>query len=339
MLCASAPLWCCSSIVLLLASFLLCGATTAAPGALVADAPSVIVVVGAAGEAEFGTNFVQQAAAWSRACEAAGAVVTQIGFDAEGGAGDRERLKAQLASEPAEGPRPLWLVLIGHGTWDDREARFNLRGPDVSAADVAAWLQPLRRPVAVINTSSSSAPFLKALAGTNRVVITATRSGVEQNVTRFGLPFAEALVDPAADLDRDGQVSLLEAFLLASRKVGEFYETAGRLATEHALLEDTGDGLGTPADWFRGVRATKRARDGARLDGTLAQSWVLVRSPQEQALSPGARIRRDALERDLEALRMRKASMSAETYYRSLEPLLLELARLYEQPGDIQTPP
>ncbi|MBN8248317.1 MAG: hypothetical protein J0L84_12860 [Verrucomicrobia bacterium] len=291
----------------------------------------MILVVGAAGEAEFGTNFVRQAEAWTRAGESAGATVTQIGLGDPSGTGDRERLQALLASEPPESPRPLWLVLIGHGTWDDKEARFNLRGPDISATDLNAWLQPIRRPVAVINTASASAPFLKVLAATNRVVIAATRSGVEQNVTRFGLPFAEALQDPSADLDRDGQVSLLEAFLLASRQVSEFYETRGRLATEHALLEDTGDGLGTPADWFRGVRATKRARDGARLDGTLAQSWVLVRSAGEQALSPEDRIRRDALERDIEALRARKASLDADAYYRSLELLLLDLAGVYER--------
>lgn len=323
-------------VVLFLLSCVPGAAGAAAP---ISDAPAVILVVGAAGEAEFGTNFVQQAEAWIRAGESAGATVTRIGLGEPSGTGDRERLQSLLASEPPESPHPLWLVLIGHGTWDDKEARFNLRGPDVSATEIQSWLQPLRRPVAVINTASASAPFLKALAATNRVVITATRSGAEQNVTRFGLPFAEALQDPSADLDRDGQVSLLEAFLLASRQVAEFYETRGRLATEHALLEDTGDGLGTPADWFRGVRATKQARDGARLDGALAHSWVLVRSADEKAMAAEDRIRRDALERDIEALRARKASLESEAYYQSLESLLLDLARVYERSSGSGKPP
>jgi len=334
-LCASAVKKTLRCLPLFLLPLLLWGVAQSAPAP---DAPSVVLVVGAAGDEEYGTDFVQQADLWGRACEAAGAPLTRIGLDPGDDSPDRERLKSHLASEPADSARPLWLVLIGHGTWDDREARFNLRGPDFSAAELNEWLQPLRRPLAVINTASSSAPFLKALAGTNRVVIAATRSGVEQNVTRFGLPFVKALQDPAADLDRDGQVSLLEAFLLASRHVGEFYETAGRLATEHALLEDTGDGLGTPADWFRGLRATKRAKDGAQLDGTLAQAWVLVRSPQEQALSPEVRIRRDQIERELEALRDRKASMGSDAYYRNLETLLLELARLYESPKSADNP-
>ena len=154
----------------------------------------------------------------------------------------------------------MWLVLIGHGTFDGKEARFNLRGPDVSADELALWLKPFRRPLAVIDTASCSAPFLNLLSATNRVIITATRSGNEQNFTRFGQYLAQALTDPEANLDKDGQVSLLEAFLTASHQAAEFYKLQGRLVTEHALLDDNGDGLGTPADWFRGLRAIKRPK-------------------------------------------------------------------------------
>ena len=301
--------------------------------AAVADAPSVIIVVGAAGEPEYGTNHLQQAALWIRAAESAGVAAVTLGVGTDSGKTDRELLQAQLAAEPAEGPGELWLVLIGHGTFDGREARFNLRGPDLSASELAGWMKPVRRSVAVINTASCSAPFLNALSGTNRVVITATRSGVEQNATRFGLPLAKALSDPAADLDHDGQTSLLEAFLAASRGAAEFYQTAGRLATEHALLDDNGDGLGTPADWFRGVRATKQARDGASLDSARAGRMALIRSSEEQALPAAVRAHRDELEARVEGLRARKSTLPLEEYYRSLEALLLELARVYE-PGD-----
>src|SRR4029077_12153134 len=133
------------------------------------------------------------------------------------------------------------------------------------------------------------------LSGTNRVVITATRSGNELNFTRFGEYFAKALADSRSDLDKDGQVSLLEAFLMASRHVTEFYKTEGRLMTEHALIDDNGDGQGTPADWFRGVRATKKARDGASLDGARANQVHLVLSQGELAVSADVRARRDAL--------------------------------------------
>ena len=104
-------------------------------------------------------------------------------------------------------------MLIGHGTFDGREAKFNLRGPDVTDVELADWLLPFKRPVVVINCASASGPFINRLSGANRVVVTATKSGNEINFARFGQYIAEAIADPRADLDKDGQVSLLEAFL------------------------------------------------------------------------------------------------------------------------------
>ncbi|MEO5959333.1 MAG: hypothetical protein ABIR80_09465, partial [Opitutaceae bacterium] len=110
----------------------------------------------------------------------------------------------------------------------------------------------------------------------------------------------------------------------------EFYKTEGRLATEHALIDDNGDGLGTPSDWFRVVRATKRAKDGAAPDGPRAHQFTLVRSAAEQQLSTELRARRDKLELQIAELRDAKPKMKEEPYYRELEKLLLELAALYE---------
>jgi hypothetical protein len=150
------------------------------------------------------------------------------------------------------------------------------------------------------------------------------------NYARFGKYFADAVADAKSDLDKDGQVSLLEAFLSAAHRTTEFYKTEGRLATEHALIDDNGDGLGTPAEWFRGVRATKRARDGAALDGARAQQFTLLRSAAEQQLSPEMRARRDQLELQIADLRDAKAKMAEDAYFRELEKLLLELAALYD---------
>ena len=161
------------------------------------------------------------------------------------------------------------------------------------------------------------------------MIVTATRSGYEANATRFGGYLAQAMADPAADLDKDGQTSLLEAFLLASREVAQFYKEAGRLATEHALLDDNGDGLGTPADWFQGVRAVKTAAAGKAVDGVRAHQFHLVRSATEQELSPDARSRRDELEAQLSALRARKATLPVDEYYQQLEVILVQIARLY----------
>lgn len=295
-----------------------------------AERPTVIVVAGNPGESEFATDFAQQLQAWAAVSAQAGARHVVIGSESAPSTPDRDRLADALAREEKQGAAELWLVLVGHGTFDGREAKFNLRGPDVSAAELADWLKPFRRPLAVIDTASSSAPFLAKLAAPGRVIVTATRSGYEQNYARFGKFLAEALPDVASDLDKDGQISLLEAFLSASHRTSEFYKTAGRLATEHALIDDNGDGLGTPADWFRGVRATKQAKDGAVADGPRAHQFHLVRSPAEQQLSPAARARRDALELELARLRERKSTMPSAAYWAEVERRLLELAKLYE---------
>lgn len=292
---------------------------------------TVILVVGAPGEAEFGSNFVQQVKFWDDIGNRAVARVIRIGGDATNALDDRELLKRTLTAEPVEGSDPLWLVLIGHGTFDGKEARFNLRGPDVSNVELAEWLKPSKRPLAVINCASASAPFLKSLSATNRVVITATRSGSEMNFTRLGEHLAKAIVNPDSDLDKDGQVSLLEAFLVGSRNVSEFYKTEGRLETEHALIDDNGDGLGTPADWFRGVRATKKSRGGAMPDGMRANQFSLLFSPDEKALPPEVRTQRNALELQVDQLRESKATLPEDEYYQKLEALFLELARLQEQ--------
>lgn len=295
------------------------------------DRPTVIVLSGAQGDPAFASDFDLQLRAWTEISSKAEARHMAIGTEPESGRTDRERLQQLLASEPREGAGGLWLVLIGHGTFDGREAKFNLRGPDISADDLAGWLKPFRRPLAVILTSSASAPFMAKLSAPGRIIVTATRSGYEQNYARFGRYLAEALPDPRSDLDKDGQISLLEAFLGASHRTTEFYRTDGRLATEHPLIDDNGDGLGTPADWFKGVRAVKRSREGVLPDGARAHQFHLVRSQAEQELSPDVRARRDELEIEVARLREAKPGMPEEDYLRQLERLMLELAALYDR--------
>jgi hypothetical protein len=291
--------------------------------------PTVVLVLGAPGQEEFQTNFLRQAELWTRVCEQAQATIVRIGLDTNSTTPDCERMKQTLANEPKEGREAVWVVLVGHGTFDGKEARFNLRGPDVTATAFAEWLKPFHRPVVFIDTSAASAPFLNKLSATNRVIITATRSGSEQNFTRFGSFLAEALTDRQSDLDKDGQVSLLEAFLTASARVSEFYRTEGRLATEHALLDDDGDGRGTPADWFRGIRPTKKPQGNASVDGARAHQLHLVLSQAEQAILPDVRAKRDALELEIGRLRENKSQHPNEKYYDELENILLRLANTY----------
>ncbi|HEX7448061.1 MAG TPA: hypothetical protein VF306_10980 [Pirellulales bacterium] len=294
-----------------------------------ADRPVVVVVVGAAGSEEYGKPFRQWAERWQAAAERAGAAFDSIGLDDDAGE-DGQRLRQRLTDEAKASREPLWLVLIGHGTFDGQTARFNLRGPDVSAAELAEWLGQIERPLAIVNCASASGPFINALSGKNRVVVTATKSGFEHNFARFGDYLSAAIGDPAADLDKDEQTSLLEAFLMASARTQEFYAEDARLATEHALIDDNGDGLGTPADWFHGVRATRSAKEGAAVDGLRASQMQLVASPRERQLPAEARVRRDELERQIAALRERKAGLGDDDYYGELEKLLVELAGIYE---------
>jgi len=219
--------------------------------------------------------------------------------------------------------------MIGHGTFDGREAKFNLRGPDLSDAELAQWLSPSKRPIVVLNCGSGSGPFINRLSGQDRIVVTATKSGYELNFARFGQYLAESIGDERADLDKDGQVSLLEAFLMASSRVNEYYRNHSQLATEHALLDDNGDGLGTPADWFRGTRATRRAKDGAGLDGHRAHQIHLIKSDRERQMPPDLRRRRDQIELSIAALRDRREKLGEDAYYRQLEELMVELARVY----------
>jgi hypothetical protein len=309
-----------------------------------AVADTVIVVVGASGEPEYGSTFAASADRWAKAASAGHAKVIQIGRDdpttrpATGPSPttspvtDKELLKSAIARETSDTQDPLWIVLIGHGTADGREAKFNLRGPDVSDAELAEWLKPMQRPLAVIDCSASSAPFLNRLSAKGRVIITATRTASEIQFARFGEYLSTAIADPAADLDKDGQTSLLEAFLAASHRVDEFYKQDGRIVTEHALLDDNGDKLGISADWFDGVHAVRRARNAAaQLDGARANQWCLVRTTSEQSIPVGLRTQRDELELAIDGLRAQKTTLPEATYYSRLEDLLIKLAHVYQQ--------
>lgn len=317
--------------VLLLVSMIL--------GAEAAEPARVVIVVGAAGSPEYDQRFGEWAERWMAAAKNAGARYLRIGDDDGAEGPDRDRLKGMLTAEAKKTASPLWLVLIGHGTFDGQRAKFNLRGPDVSATELGEWLEPLDRPLAVVNCASSSAPFINRLSAPKRVIITATKSGYELNYARFGEHLSAAIVDPRADLDKDGQTSLLEAFLLASARVAEFYEQESRLQTETALIDDDGDGRGTPAAWFRGIHVTRQAKgEGAAPDGSRAHQLHLIPSPIERDMPAPLRARRDELELEIAGLREAKgATLDEEQYYAALEPLLVELANLYqrlERPDD-----
>jgi hypothetical protein len=294
------------------------------------DRPSAIIAVGAGGEAEYATAFAKWAGRWQQACEAGDVRATTIGLD-EHAPKSLEQLRSALRDEPKESAADLWIVLLGHGTaTTGSDAKFNLAGDDLSASELAALLAPFHRPVVIVAGFSASGAFLAPLSASGRVIVTATKAGAEHNYARFGGYLSDAIGDPAADLDHDGQTSVLEAWLTAAQRVASFYKDEGRLATEHSLLDDNGDGKGTPADFYRGVRVVKKAKDGTPPDGVRAGQIHLVRNAEERALPSELRAKRDALELELAKLRDAKATMPEDAYYRELEALLLKIARLYE---------
>lgn len=297
----------------------------ATPSATPPSTADLILVIGAAGSPEYGEQFRAWADRWQQAAESGGAAFSRIG-DApqDDTTDDRAAVAEALASAATEATRPLWLVLIGHGTFDGRTARFNLRGPDLTPNDLAAGLAPLSRPVAIVLCASGSGPFLKTLSAAGRVIVTATDGGGEVNFSRFGDFLSRAIGDASADLDKDDEVSLLEAFRTASARTDEFYAAAGRIVTEHALLDDDGDGTGTRAAALDEPQTT---------DGRRAGHWRLVLSETELKLSPKARAERDRLELALYELRDRKSQLAEEDYFRQLEALLVQIAELYEEAG------
>ncbi|MDA0347784.1 MAG: hypothetical protein O3C43_06950 [Verrucomicrobia bacterium] len=289
----------------------------------------VLVIVGAPGEASYAEGFEEAAQAWEEAGQATNAVVDFIGRNTSEASTPKEEILKWIQDLDTESAAPAWIVYIGHGTYNRRDAYLNIKGPDISSKELADWIPKMDRTLIFIHGGSASSPFMSALSGPNRIIISGTRNPDEINYARFGEYFANVLAKSDGDIDQDGQTSLLEAFLTTSDRVESFYTEAGRLSSEHALLDDNGDKLGTPPDWFRGVRVTKRSKTGMDADGFRAHQIALIPSEQEKRLSAEQRQERDALEAEIEVLRKKKSTFQENAYYEMLEAILLKLSNLY----------
>jgi hypothetical protein len=215
------------------------------------------------------------------------------------------------------------LTLIGHGTFDGVEYKFNLVGPDVSATELAGLCDkiPAKRQL-VIDTTSASGGAVPALQRPGRAIIVATKSGTEKNATVFARYWVEALQDPLADTDKSDSISAMEAFAYADRKTAEFYTSQKRLATEHPEFEDTGRG-----DALRSLTAAT-GREGA-----LMATFTVVRIGAAQAAmnDPAKRdlmAKKEDLEQKIDALKYEKAALEPGEYKKELTAELLELARV-----------
>ena len=215
------------------------------------------------------------------------------------------------------------LILIGHGSFDGVAYKFNLVGPDLTAAEIATLCDHiLARRQLIVDTSSASGGAMQVLERPGRAVIAATKSGTEKNATVFARYWVEALQDPAADTDKSDSISALEAFNYATKKTAAFYESQKRLATEHAVFNDTGHG--------------EPVRQSGNGQGTLLASFALLRlgTSQQAANDPAKRAlleKKDELEQKIDTLKYQKAAMDPDDYKKQLTEALVELAKVQEE--------
>ena len=240
-----------------------------------------------------------------------------------------ERAFATLAAQAKEDD-VVFVVLIGHGTFDGKVAKFNLPGPDMTPASFEPLLKRLpSKHVVFVNTASSSAPFLEELSGPGRTIVTATRTGAERFATLFGGYFVDALMSDGADSDKNRRVSVLEAFDAAKLGVARAYEQEGIMLTEHPLLDDSGDRKGTTDPKADG----KNGRVASILSlGTVQSADATPVDPKMRALYEE---RRD-LERRVEGLKLMKSGMEPARYASELEKLLTDLALKGKQIRDLE---
>ena len=306
-----------------------------------------VIIAGLGGE----QKYVEQHLAWARGFYEA--LKTEQGFpedrlfllledpDAAGGPpavkSTLTEIRTALATL-ARQVRPgddLFVLLIGHGSATGTGPRLNIPGPDLTADALGDALGEIEaRYTVVVNGASSSAPFIDALSGPGRVIITATKSGAERLSTVFPEHLLDALKAQAGDLDKDGRVSVLESFVYARNKTAEWYEGQGLLATEHALLDDNGDGRGT------------REPGPGGTDGTLAGRIYFGRGPggpeaTAGTVTPGGQAlqaRMEDLRWRIDELRGRKDQEDPGDYAARMEEMLIELARVTRQLRELQTP-
>ena len=290
----------------------------------------LLIVVGLSGDPEHGELFQKWGTALAEASAKVGVTQDRLVYLADtkepagriNGRATREEIDKALAgfAKAAASEDVVYIVLFGHGSFDGQSARFNLPGPDITAAEFNTMIRRVpARNVVFVNTSSSSGPFVEALSAQGRTIITATRSGAEQFTTLFGGYFVEAFSSDMADADKNGRISMLEAFQYAKAEVARAYEREGLLATEHAMLDDNGDKNGSQTPAATGADGKLAA---AMSLGSAADAAPLPEDPKLRALY----LERRDLERRVESLRLLKDSMPPAKYTSELERLVTDLA-------------
>jgi hypothetical protein len=295
----------------------------------------LLIISGIEGETEYGDAFYEWSASLINAAEKRfGLSPAQIIYLADNperdpglisGRSSKQEIAAAITTIAAEAqPQDsVFILLIGHGSTRDKEAFFNITGPDISAAEFVQLLQPLAtQKIAFINTTAASGPFVRELSAPNRAVVTATASPAEQYYTEFGHYFVSAFAGQGADINKDQRISLLEAFEYARREIQRSYENDNLMQSEHALLDDNGDCEGSlepDPTLGDGALAHTLFFEASQLSGTAATI------SQDPALIMLLGARQD-IEQRIDSLKRVKSELPEEDYYNQLEELLVELA-------------
>jgi len=283
-----------------------------------------LTIAGLGGEPEYEQRFTGWAKDIDKLLKAAepnAKVETLVGTSAT-----KTLVQAKLAefARDAKADDSVVVMLIGHGSFDEADYKFNLPGPDMTGTELANLLDKIpSKHQLVVNMTSASGGSIVSLEKPGRVVVTATKSGTEKNATYFARYWVEALRDPAADTDKNEVITALEAFKYAEQKTSNFFTTQNRIATEHPLIEDTGkgDGVKTPSpENGQGLVAGHFAL--VHLGAVSAQ----INNPEKLKLLK----RKEELEQSIDELKYKKASMDVAEYRKQLAALLVELAKTQE---------
>lgn len=296
---------------------------------LTAVAPQVraatyyVIVAGLGGEPYYELRFTSAANDLDRIFKSEGPTAHVATLT--GGQATAVQLKQSLeaVARDAKPDDDFALILIGHGSFDGVDYKFNLVGPDMTAAEIASLCDRISaRRQLIVDTTSASGGAVPAFERPGRAVIAATKSGTEKNATVFARYWVEAFQDPAADTDKSDSVSAMEAFAYAAKKTAAFYDSQKRLVTEHAVFNDVGHG-----------KSVREAGDG---QGMLLATFTLLRlGPNQQAAKDPAKRtlleKKEQLEQKIDTLKYQKAAMDPTDYKKQLTEVLVELAKVQEE--------
>lgn len=282
-----------------------------------------VIVAGLGGEPDYNQRFTSAAKDLDRIFKTGGSTSHVNTLSGTQASAAQLKIMLNTVAGEAAADDDFALILIGHGSFDGVEYKFNLVGPDLTAAEIAAMCDRIAsRRQLIVDATSASGGAMQRLERPGRAVISATKSGTEKNATVFVRYWVEAFQDPSADTDKSDSISAMEAFTYATRKTAAFYDAEKRLATEHAVFNDAGRG-----------EPVREAENG---QGILLSNFTLLRlgESQQAANDPAKRVlvqKKEDLEQRIDSLKYQKAAMDAEDYKKQLTDALVELAKVQQE--------